>query len=204
MTQEEKTDWLYRIKSEIMYRMPTDWATPMYEVFTEALEAFRKSQKEPCEDAISRKHFDERIRTVAGMVWDELSEDYKGAVCAILEMLKTEPSVQPQTEPSKIKCNSDTIKQLRGMVADINCEEIFAHDDVTMPMWTSAWRERMFDLIDELPSVTAERKTAKWIDIVGGNGKTVLACRCTKCGNSPKHALKTSYCPNCGAKMEVE
>lgn len=113
-------------------------------------EAIEVLQTEPCEDCISRQA---AIDALIGWETEPLDEDIEMA-------LRTLPSVTPQTEPSKIKCNSDTIKQLRDMVADINCEEIFAHDDVTMPMWTSAWRERMFDLIDELPSVTAERKPA--------------------------------------------
>lgn len=48
------------------------------------------------DDLISRKHFDERIRTISGMVWDDLSEDYQSAICVILQWLKLEPSVNPQ------------------------------------------------------------------------------------------------------------
>ena len=65
------------------------------------------------QDAISRKHFDERIRTAGGMVWDELSEDYKGAVCAILEMLKTEPSVTAE-KTEKGKWQNGKLFLLRG------------------------------------------------------------------------------------------
>ena len=42
----------------------------------------------------------------------------------------------------------------------------------------------------------------KWI-VVGRvlkNGNPV-ALKCTACGNSPKHALSSRYCPNCGKKM---
>lgn len=178
MTREERVDWLCRLRCWVVAPslMTAEQKSKFIEALTETIEAL---QTEPCEDAISRKHFDERIRTAGGMVWDELSEDYKGAVCAILEMLKTEPSVQPQTEPPTIKYNADTIKQLRDMVADINCEEIFAHDDVTMPMWTSAWRERMFDLIDELPSVQPEPKTGRWEFVQ--RGKFIDIC-CSECG----------------------
>ena len=39
-------------------------------------------------------------------------------------------------------------------------------------------------------------KTGKWFD------KGSLSCRCSECGcKSPK---EYNYCPNCGAKMEVE
>lgn len=39
-----------------------------------------------------------------------------------------------------------------------------------------------------------------WIDIKNKNG-TVIAARCSRCGNSPKHAIKSDFCPNCGADM---
>lgn len=40
-----------------------------------------------------------------------------------------------------------------------------------------------------------------WIDIKNKNG-TVIAARCSRCGNSPKHAIKSDFCPNCGADMK--
>ena len=39
-----------------------------------------------------------------------------------------------------------------------------------------------------------------WIDIKNKNG-TVIAARCSRCGNSPKHAIKSDFCPNCGTDM---
>ena len=89
MTREEKLDWLYRIKSEIMYRMPTDWATPMYEVFTEALEAFRKSQKEPCEDAISRQ------AVIDAIEFYKLNKHHFG-FNALIDDIEALPSVNPK------------------------------------------------------------------------------------------------------------
>jgi len=54
-----------------------------------------------------------------------------------------------------------------------------------------------------LPSVTPKEKTGKWIKIL--NKRSVcIVLRCSECGNSPKHAIKSKYCPNCGSKMEVQ
>ena len=39
-----------------------------------------------------------------------------------------------------------------------------------------------------------------WQTISNKNG-TPIALRCTACGNSPKHAIRSDYCPNCGASM---
>ena len=44
------------------------------------------------------------------------------------------------------------------------------------------------------------KKTGHWIDITNKFG-TVIAVRCSNCKNSPKHAIKSDYCPNCGARM---
>ena len=150
-----------------------------------------------------------------------------------------------------IKCNADTIKKLRDMVADVNCEEIFAHDDVTMPMWTSAWRERMFELIGELQTEPCEdaisrraaldtfglsEKTRKYGGDHSGYDTIMLyevqdaiealpsvqpktghwiyeledwnKWTCSECGWSKRtdvHVkLGYNFCPDCGAKMEVE
>lgn len=57
--------------------------------------------------------------------------------------------------------------------------------------------------VKALPSVTpkAESKDkpkGRWIDI----GNEGLVFRCSLCGN--KNTIESNYCPNCGAKMEVE
>ena len=48
------------------------------------------------DDAISRQHFDERVRLAGGMADEELTQDFKDGVLTVLELLKTEPSVQPE------------------------------------------------------------------------------------------------------------
>jgi hypothetical protein len=45
-----------------------------------------------------------------------------------------------------------------------------------------------------------EPRKGHWIDITNKN-KTVIAVRCSCCEKSPKYAIKSDYCPNCGADM---
>lgn len=52
----------------------------------------------------------------------------------------------------------------------------------------------------ELPSVTPKQKAGKWIDV--NSLESSLWHACTECGETEFYA--TNYCPNCGAKMEVE
>ena len=52
----------------------------------------------------------------------------------------------------------------------------------------------------DLPS--AQPKTGKWIDTISANPE-IKRFRCSECGYHIT-LTKENYCPNCGAKMEVE
>ena len=97
-------------------------------------------EQEPCDDCISRSHFDERVRVAGGMAEYEVSDDFKDGVLTVLEMLKTEPSIQPKP------------------------------------------------------------KTGHWIRM-----KAYEKWGCSECSTVFRFTFKEhNYCPNCGAKMEVE
>lgn len=53
---------------------------------------------------------------------------------------------------------------------------------------------------DELPPVTPKPKMGHWIKITNPRG-TVIALRCSACEKSPKHAIRSDFCPHCGADM---
>ena len=54
--------------------------------------------------------------------------------------------------------------------------------------------------IEELPSVTPQPKTGHWNRVVDKAGHWVWEC--DKCGWQQR--FNTNYCPDCGAKMEVD
>lgn len=54
--------------------------------------------------------------------------------------------------------------------------------------------------LSELPPVMPQPKIGHWIEITNQRG-TVIALRCSACEKSPKHAIRSNYCPNCGVKM---
>ena len=56
------------------------------------------------------------------------------------------------------------------------------------------------NIIQSLPSVHLTEKVGEWIDICNSKG-TVIAVRCSNCEKSPKHAIKSDFCPHCGANM---
>lgn len=43
-----------------------------------------------------------------------------------------------------------------------------------------------------------ERPYGEWVPIKNRNG-TVVALRCSACGQSPKYAIKSDFCPRCGS-----
>lgn len=56
------------------------------------------------------------------------------------------------------------------------------------------------DTLEDLPPATPAPKTGRWKNIYNKSG-TPVAVRCTACGKSPKRAIKSDFCPKCGAKM---
>ena len=52
------------------------------------------------------------------------------------------------------------------------------------------------DAVWNMPSVTPQAKTGKWIDV----GVEGLIFKCSLCGD--KNTIESHYCPNCGARME--
>ena len=56
--------------------------------------------------------------------------------------------------------------------------------------------------LEELPSVTQQQKVGRWIDNSRGS-YTQYYCSCC-CDSKSETSKKSNYCPNCGAKMEVE
>ena len=123
MTREEIIDELCRQKSDIVnaggYVNRTD---AQKNRFVQALsEGIQRLQQEPCEDAISRSHFDERVRLAGGLANDELSEDFKDGVLTVLEMLKNEQRVQPTAMIARVCIDTkDTKERLKKLLEDAN------------------------------------------------------------------------------------
>ena len=67
-----------------------------------------------------------------------------------------------------------------------------------------ALRAAQQSLVEQLPSVQPKRKTGKWID-AQIEGLNVQVCnQCKTFYPLAYMAVGHSYCPHCGAKMEVE
>lgn len=144
-------------------------------------------KKEPCGDAISRS---EAIRVASGYChWSNIPDE-----------LAKLPSVNT-----------------------IPCEDAISRQEAIDAMATWDWQELYLpihfkELLDELPPVSVKEKTGRWKKIKSGDKTFPESIVCSRCGwensyiskwdrnNNPlsKTFKTTRYCPNCGAKMEVE
>lgn len=92
--------------------------------------------------------------------------------------------------------------------------ETFAKDSVDQRWDSGCWiRYRLFEkVLKEAPTVEQEQRTGKWIDISAfrnlAGDYSVQGC-CSVCelySSQTTHCstMTYEYCPNCGAKMEVQ
>lgn len=63
---------------------------------------------------------------------------------------------------------------------------------------SNLFAKHYMDIVKSAPSVQPTRPTGKWIDI----GDEGLVFKCSICGT--KKTIESHFCPNCGARLEVE
>ena len=73
------------------------------------------------------------------------------------------------------------------------------HDDYELGR-KNQW-EYDIEALKALPPV--QQKYGRWIEIKNKKG-TVIAIKCDKCSQFPKHGVRSDFCPNCGADMRGE
>ena len=86
----------------------------------------------------------------------------------------------------------------------------------TQFFYESRDRSRVYEAIQEQPTIVPEQKKGRWINYIGRNigvdgqwlrndGKTVFI-QCDQCDSLfvRNFMNEARFCPNCGAKMEVD
>lgn len=143
-----------------------------------------KAYKEQSDDAISRKYILDLIATKGANLDDDL--------LIVEQWIQDAPSVNPHP----IECG-DAIS--RQAVLDVTWEE---------PSYTDALNvlTEVRDKVKVLPSVTPQQRTGRWIQKEEeGEAEPFIIWECSEChcvDEDGKPSYK--YCPQCGAKMEVE
>lgn len=62
--------------------------------------------------------FDKRIRAAVGMTEEELTDDFKDGIATILEMLKSEPTIEPERKKGKWIDNHTTCSECGWQMVD--------------------------------------------------------------------------------------
>jgi hypothetical protein len=192
MTNKEAIDYNNNLKE---YMKITDkkskykFLQENYEALDMAIQAL---EQQTC-DCISR---DEAIRVaeqgqIQGYEWE-----FK-KLCNLPSVTPSYNSIKTELEPS-----ADCISRAKAL-------EMLGDEPEN---WTDTEKEiqevnnyRWFkSILEELPPVTPQQRVGKWIqtkDDCDGVNFYDFSFECSKCGR--EQSFKSNYCPNCGAKMEV-
>lgn len=91
---------------------------------------------------------------------------------------------------------SDLISREKAIDLAYDCEDEFGKDVAF----------RLAYYLRHLPSAQPERKTGKWIEVNDAYNR--ISGRCSVCGWESHlyedDVVGMDYCPNCGARLEVE
>ena len=101
----------------------------------------------------------------------------------------------------------ELIEELRGMVWDVNVNEIRSHENLNL--WCIAWRDKMNALLNELSEA---RPKGEWVENTNTYAGAFLKnWKCTNCCKDTYDFVTTSrikpkwkFCPICGARMKRE
>lgn len=137
-------------------------------------------KQEPCENVISRLIVQEEISKSIAL--KENSHQMYKRIQAI-------PSVTPKFTDAEIQSNDCISRQ--AVLDCLTATELKKFDFIIQAR----------EAINNLPPVTPQQKVGKWM--IHPNG-VYAHLVCSKCLTNAPYDCKTNYCPNCGAKMEVE
>lgn len=152
----------------------------VYEEIAENLPSVN-SQSIKCDDAISRQAVIDALDAY------EAAELRNHVPVVLRKRIKDLPSAAPQP-----------------------CEDAISRRDVLNAITMAEVRWQAVDNVNKLPSVTPQPKTGRWIPVGYdgyADGNPVYDWwECSECGweHTGDEESLTAFCPNCGAKMEVE
>jgi hypothetical protein len=121
---------------------------------------------------------------------DEIAE--RNQWLSDVDTIKNMPPVQPKP----IEC-SDAISREQAIDTVANLFEMSEYPH-PYPQGKPIRLRDIKEKLKQLSPAIPQPKTGHWIEIVNNRG-TVIALRCSCCEKSPKHAIKSDYCPNCGS-----
>lgn len=178
----------------------------------DALEmAIKALEQEPCDDAISREEALKHSHI-------EFDDDGEGHRVVYVEEIEDLPPVTPQRDKSVLERVEDCIsrqalrQKLRehhdffvnayGGFNNLSLNDKFRVDEIT----------NCIAMVVNAPSVTPQPKIGEWLEKEVNSDKVIEEWQSAKCSVCDKYHTTPymyyfddyKFCPNCGAKMEVE
>ena len=157
-----------------------------------------------CNDAISRSHFEERVRLAGGMAAGEMTKDFEQGVLTVLEMLKTEkPVILKNEETNKNDSTLEKMMSQKGAIEWLKTFEVkCCHgEDETV----NAWKREAIDIATR----DIQRQIPKAVFYQGdgyADGHIVYdMAQCPECETWFEESdtnWETSYCPKCGQALD--
>lgn len=113
-----------------------------------------------------------------------------------------------------LKSSGMSDEQIKTVIDAFTCDDCISREEAIRLAEQGQIQgyEWQFKKLCTLPSVTPKPKIGKWLDCykempifnAGGFTETKhVGWTCSCCGEN-KFCIKSEYCPNCGAKMEVD
>ena len=174
MTVDDKLMFKSMLESmqyELSNQLGSEYCRKKYEVITKAIEELEQ-------ETVSKESYDHEY-----FLRKELDFKVARLEKQIAEQEPCEDAVSRQAVLDELGTCFDT----HSIYDENNGENYIIYEDAV-------------DMMEKLPPVTPTRKAGKWIEVKNKNG-TVIALRCNCCEKSPKHAIRSLWCPNCGADM---
>ena len=159
--------------------------------------AIKALEKEPCNDCISRQAAIDAVNNLT----------YPSSLVDVKRKLVDLPPVKPQqpVENWKFYYDHGYTQAKRDLLCEdcISRAEALKHSHIEYDNDGDGHRVVYAEDIEDLPSITPERKMGRWIRFTMTND----LAQCSECGDYVDNAIRCGYnfCPNCGAEMqEVE
>jgi rubrerythrin len=206
MTDNRETIEMLKILKEQALKSHND--TAVLEVKIDSFnfvldEAIKALEQQPCEDAISRK-----------AVLDKLNK--------LIEVERLQGTDEMGYGRERVNAYESMIFEIESkyLYPSVNpqqpCEDCISRQEAINCATSNEFRYKIVEDIKTLPSVTPKPKIGRWredankIDAQFGRHTYI----CSECGKYAEYfisgtevwwdRIKPNFCPNCGAKMEVE
>lgn len=138
----------------------------------------------------------------------EIIEDYRKIILPFVKKRLLEINYENLGESDSDEFEKDfneildlAAKALEQEPCENAISRLIVQEEISKSIALKENSHQMYKRIQAIPPVTPQQNVGKWM--IHPNG-VYAHLVCSKCLTNAPYDCKTNYCPNCGAKMEVE